>query len=711
MPIVIKGKDLAPWANNTSFQLSGIYLYRFDGSSFVPIPFQIDKRRRVHYLHNALTKTQYDALSNENKAKVNDVCFYGYFPPDSTICNTWTGTGVPEVRNCPDSYMPEWNSAQLKNHDEIAFMARDVVGGQQDDCNPVHWLDAGGAPGLSDTRLEIKVNIGSSDYFVYAYYWTQTPPANLRANDAPPSFEAETCSLCTGGGAANNQYNVCGTVKTGGDGSLPGYEINFKSNWRTEDLKVRQGSTVNDDLLAIMSMSAQQETDVDWACAGYPRRHGSAGITPAVNGTVRRIMSRQGAKSGYATVRVDKFYDTFMETEIEFRVHELPASGVILTQDQDPSLAPNSGTPTAALFTATSHSQQTPEYYDRLFSGPGYPEKSHQNRNDDWSELIHRTKGGVGVFFFEDRARGPLPAATSDYVYKDDANVHGRFGRKWEEISCTQDGIDNDGGCGSGDPEGSYLKFKRLFRRTIPLIGRNEETLARDVTTDNYDAAGRRPYAEWAAARQQTTTTCGVDGGGSPCAPMLDVSTNGEGAVDLSNSPSQTPAGCVPSLISGYGITRQVGSGPEVLIALVGTGGAFTDRMTVLGQTHTYRSYSFNWQGTTSSKTSPASVTPHDTTAPPAPSVTAAPISGGATVDVQKCVGRDAYAANIYVSSSAGGPFTQVNLSPVYGQQNRATYNISGLQDGVTYYVMAKLVDYSGNLSAASTVVSVTPGP
>jgi hypothetical protein len=82
-------------------------------------------------------------------------------------------------------------------------------------------------------------------------------------------------------------------------------------------------------------------------------------------------------------------------------------------------------------------------------------------------------------------------------------------------------------------------------------------------------------------------------------------------------------------------------------------------------------------------------------------------------VDADKCPvpgADDIYAMHVYVSTSSGGPYTQVNLSPIVSS-GKMHFTVGGLVNGATYYVVAKYQDYAGNLSPYSTQVSVTPHP
>ncbi|MBP7148244.1 MAG: hypothetical protein KBD01_11900 [Acidobacteria bacterium] len=705
LPVVIKGSDL-PWSNNVP--ISQIYLYRYNGPSanpkWTPIPFQIDKRRETYLLHNIYTWTQYSALPTPPP----DICANTYFPPNPVKCDTWSAAaGATGVKNCPDTYMVEWNDSALKWQDEIVFMARDVVDGQLDAC-PYDWLDSGGAPGLSNSRVQIQIQDADDVMWVYAYRWTQPPPPGLVNNDpAPVSFQVESCAPCTGGAPGANAHNICGTGSAAGHGSDPGYRVHLASNWLMDRYELDHGGTWT-DLLDSIGMRAGNEDPTNWSCNYLPRKHGTK--QPGA-GQVRFIRSIQGAQSGYATVRIDKGYDTMYETEIELRVHDLEGpEALTIGEEHSADTVPDSSAqaPFSAVWTKTSFSQTTPTHHDRMSADAvAYPPTTgYTNQASDWNQMMDSHHGGIAAYLFEDPIRGELPVDDAVHTYADNATLHGDFGRSWSNVSCLQDGLSNNGGCGTaGDPESLDLLFRRLWYRTIPLSAVDELNYNL-VKADDYELAAFSPVAKAYSDEQVDGELCG---GGGPCIPVLQVIAASDGTDELSNWPSNIPGGCSPGAIVGYGITRQIAGGVEEQLAFVGAGGWFRDMRTKVGVTHTYRSFSIGTDGSRSAKTAPVTVTPQDTEPPSAPSITVTPLDQGAIVGFVAC--EDLInAANIYVSSLSGGPYTKVNTSPIY-TSGSVSYAIPGLQNGRTYYVVAKTIDVHGNYSAYSAEAAVTPQP
>lgn len=70
----------------------------------------------------------------------------------------------------------------------------------------------------------------------------------------------------------------------------------------------------------------------------------------------------------------------------------------------------------------------------------------------------------------------------------------------------------------------------------------------------------------------------------------------------------------------------------------------------------------------------------------------------------------DIYGFNIYMSTSAGGPFNKMKGSPLKASL-APQWTQGGLANGQTYHFKITAVDHSGNESAQSVSVDVTPAP
>ena len=708
LPVVLKGKHFAPWVNTEI--IHHIYLYRYDPSAsppWEPIPFQVDKRRKVNVVHSMFaSKEDFPTI---DPGQIDDICVFSYFK--SRYCDIWVDEqGEPPlgVRECPITYGMPFDSDLLGEEDEIVFMAADL-GSDRDDC-PYTWLedDPENLGSLHNERMEIFVTddanqdgtIDDSERFwIYAYLWTSTPPPDKVSNAAAPDYTAdgESCDPCSGAETSSNQFNEdCGVVKTPLTSMGEGLELHMKSNWVVDDFQIVE-STTNDDILEIFGYKTGPEDTFHWDCLNYPR---PLGVKVAQTGQVRFIRGVQGAASGYATRKYDKVYNTVYEREVELRVHEI--SDLQLKQGHNQAVKDD---PNATVWVERTMTEEN-TFYDPIDAMP--PSKPDPNA-DDWTQMMDSGRGGTTSILYEDPSRGPLDAQSRTYYYMDIASApFGEFGRKIDEVSCMQDGTYfgvplNDGGCGEGglDPESPELLFKRLQQVVIPMAAANE-TLPANVRADDWEYAVLNPLDFGSSGRQQNGSTC--DSAPPLCTPSLTASPDGEGAVDLSANIG--PGSGCDGVADGFGITRQIASGLEVIIGHTGSGGAALDLMTVWGQPHTYRVFAISSDGRISPKSSPVTVTPADTEAPPPPFVTGVePIDSGAIAGLEPCSAGDGFIMNMYVSETSGGPYSQANNQPIYVTGPKE-YTISGLQNGLTYYVVMTLVDHAGNESDFSAEVS-----
>ena len=142
-PVVVPGSLFEDWKNVADINNIGLFVY--DGSTFVPIPFQIDKRRLINLRYNLNTPGL--PLGNTN------VCEYGYFP------------------ELTPSGQDNFASNLLQFPDEIVFMLRDAGTLAP---NATVWYEAQSGDVVSDTRYDIVLRdtITGANRYVYAYLWT-----------------------------------------------------------------------------------------------------------------------------------------------------------------------------------------------------------------------------------------------------------------------------------------------------------------------------------------------------------------------------------------------------------------------------------------------------------------------------------------------------------------------------------------------------------
>jgi hypothetical protein len=97
-----------------------------------------------------------------------------------------------------------------------------------------------------------------------------------------------------------------------------------------------------------------------------------------------------------------------------------------------------------------------------------------------------------------------------------------------------------------------------------------------------------------------------------------------------------------------------------------------------------------------------------DTTAPAVPTgLTATAGDGSVALDWADVSASDLRGYYVYYATSASGPWSQANATPV----TTSSYTASGLSNGTPYYFCVRSIDFNGNLSACSTSASATPAP
>jgi len=154
---------------------------------------------------------------------------------------------------------------------------------------------------------------------------------------------------------------------------------------------------------------------------------------------------------------------------------------------------------------------------------------------------------------------------------------------------------------------------------------------------------------------------------------------------------------------SGRRVFRAEGSGAFVFVKDVGTASTWTDYMTMAGQSYSYKAVGYNQSNVASSTSSVATITPLDTTPPPAPGVPTGTVSGTTIILTPPlpCT-HDLAGLNVHISQISGGPYTKLNNSPISVGVRPVTWTQAGFQPNHVYYIVLTSVDFSGNESGYS---------
>lgn len=189
-----------------------------------------------------------------------------------------------------------------------------------------------------------------------------------------------------------------------------------------------------------------------------------------------------------------------------------------------------------------------------------------------------------------------------------------------------------------------------------------------------------------------------------PSAPTGLAATPGDGQVSLdwaNNSESD---------LDGYNVYRATATGGPYtkLNASLLSASAFVDSTASNFTTYYYVATAVDETAKESAASAEASATPEDTTAPSAPTGLAA-TAGDSYVDLEwnDNTEPDLDGYNVYRATATGGPYTQLNSSPV----GASGYVDLTAQNATTYYYVVTAVDDTPNAneSGFSGEVSATP--
>ncbi len=190
-----------------------------------------------------------------------------------------------------------------------------------------------------------------------------------------------------------------------------------------------------------------------------------------------------------------------------------------------------------------------------------------------------------------------------------------------------------------------------------------------------------------------------------PCPPVTSASNVGTGAIDLGVSNPNCPGAA-----TGYRIYRAPTGGTFALIADIGASVSFRDYSPRRGVSYRYVATMYNGQNEESAFSAEVSITALDTTAPVVPiGLSGTPGDQRATLAWNDNYDSDLRGYNIYMSTTSGGPYTKLNVTPI-GDRNPHWVQM-GLNNGQNYYFVATAVDVVGNESTFSGEVIVTPSP
>ncbi|MFM7838821.1 MAG: InlB B-repeat-containing protein, partial [Chitinophagaceae bacterium] len=282
-PVVIKGSDLKSFIGVSPSRIVG---YKFNGTSLVQIPIQIDeivvKEASAPYNNYGCA---FGTISNN--IVYDNISFY-------TDTNTFTGADT---------------NALFDADDELVFMAKDA-GSKLNICltRP---------PGcVSDTTCEIALRDPLNNAIVgYIYLFRQNGTLNQGAGVNYVNYNftfannyKQAYDICTGGVTENS------TVTTAN------YSMRFTKRWIEDELKIAAGGASNVDILD-RHQAFVYPNNCFRSEQTFSDSRGT--VVTSKNGPVRAIRSVMGANSGVGTQITYKFTESRVDYQVDFRVHPI----------------------------------------------------------------------------------------------------------------------------------------------------------------------------------------------------------------------------------------------------------------------------------------------------------------------------------------------------------------------------------------------------
>ncbi len=272
-PVVIEGGWLDLFVQTAD--ITKTRLYKFENGQLVPMPFQIDKRRKVNLGHNL--RVPRDAPA----------CEFGYFPELNPL-------------GSPDPFQ----SNLLHSEDEIVFMLKDAGSSR---ASAYDWVTGA----VARYEIVLRDERTGAKRYVYAFRWTGTPPApsatdyvTYQADQNPPICQPEA--------------RACGTAESVAT-ELPGLTTNrvhFGGGWITDGFQVKNGATPYNDLLGRFEYNTEGDSE-----NGFTVNCNFLGVP--LDGTIRIVRGVIGAESGALTSKYEYIYPTQLVSRVNLRVHEL----------------------------------------------------------------------------------------------------------------------------------------------------------------------------------------------------------------------------------------------------------------------------------------------------------------------------------------------------------------------------------------------------
>lgn len=697
--VVIKASQLPLFSG---FDINRLALFRWSGTNFEPIPFQVDEVADVVQLVPPVAHCAEDTFPIPPNAAV---CERNYaFLDDGTV-----GGGDPG----------------FDDFDELVFLARDTGPQAGDLSYPTTgtWYNWRYDIKIQDEKLlqpggNVIVLGASWAYLFYSSVPLEAPPYGDRhyvewntdpdtGDPVPPqgSLPAENCR--TTDPVPTRGKLACGWARpfvdqSNGLWSLPGIETHWIGNWTLNRARFRPSgsSTASSDLIDRIKwrlgnrdgMIFYSEHLWDTTCA---RMVGLKHYDATKRTPIRVLRKIQGNRSGSTTTRNDWYFGTHLRTRVRLRVHHgLPNLRVFADYLREPL--------GKELFTKT-HPTTRADVIDGL-GAEHTPITSYAPGM--WIRWDTSVAGSQRVYSFLKETKSlKFPSAIADYSddgtadteavgeLQKEAGRYGNHGVMWVGPSLDM----QDWACDTLEPDNPEFRWAEV---ELFLVAAPPTKSAADV-----EDWLTRPLAVLPTA--QSLPYVPPSPPDPPCTPAAAASIADAGVYAEIGSSVTGP--CAPST-TGVSIYRAVGAGAFHLLTRIVPGLTFRDPNVVPGVTYKYKLYGTNRTGQSSTASNTIALQVQDIEAPSAPTnPSATALSLGAHLAWTSSTSWDTVGHDVYVSTTPGGPYLKLTSQPV--PIPTTEYTIGGLDPYVIYYAVVRSVDRVGNLSSNSEEVSFVALP
>jgi hypothetical protein len=385
--VVLTGAQVTELVGTAANRVVG---FRASNGAWVQIPVQVDERKdttNAAIYNLPTTQTFYNSSIN--------VPVKAYADP-----NTFTGADT--------------NTA-FDADDEVAFMTRDAGGARGTLANPA---------GTTGQPVEVRLNEpGNAAATGYVYLFASNGSLNPAAGRASIGYDFRL----TSGDYKTTYRRTDGPNPENSTVTGSTYTLHFSDRWLMDGITLTRGSKPGVDLID------RAKYDIQAFCVRNENTFDDEEGAFVVNktGPVRAIRSYIGSNSGPNTQNTHFFYDTFVDTRVELKVHAIPNVEAHLDFNQQ-------------AFGMTYRNPQVPNGVPV----DGQPDNVPASTNPTWWSLVG-PQGGLGISAVYDTNASAAPVT----YYEDDTTPvnwqctgdaqavgdSGVFYNSW--IDCTDPGL------------------------------------------------------------------------------------------------------------------------------------------------------------------------------------------------------------------------------------------------------------------------------